>query len=302
MVHFLRVFGRSFQVEAGQLQELLREKMQGMPRKARRVVEYLLMNMREAAFRSIGDVADELGVSKAQLVRVSRMLGFDGYSQLKDALKSAVLGQVNPAAMLARVLDNRQDLPVTIHRLEHANLDDTWTQIKPDDVSLFCSKIQEAEAVYCAGWGISSLVAESLFIRLRTMGLRAVLMTRSGMTLQEQARAVKRGDLVVVCELPSFVIEVTEAVEIAKRNGAGIATITDSPAAPICRFSDLSFFVSATSPMFGSSIIGPLFLVHILTSVLAVNMGDPARMALEEQAQFLHDERIFHPVFGLKYS
>ena len=276
--------------------------MQGMPNKARRVVEYLLSNMREAAFRSIGDVADDLGVSKAQLVRVSRMLGFDGYSQLKDTLQSAMLGQVNPAAMLARILDNGQTLPITIQRLEHANIDDTWSQIQPGNVSSFCSMLQEAEAVYCVGWGISSMVAESLFMRLRTMGIRAILMTRSGMTLQEQARSIGEKDIVVVCELPSFVIEVTEAVEIAKRNGARLITITDSPAAPICRFSDLRFFVSAASPMFGSSIIGPLFLVHILTSVLAVNMGDSTKAAMEEQASFLHDERIFHPVFGLKYS
>jgi DNA-binding MurR/RpiR family transcriptional regulator len=289
-------------LETAQLQELLREKMQGMPNKARRVVEYLLKNMREAAFRSIGDVADDLGVSKAQLVRVSRMLGFEGYAQLKDALQSAMLGQVNPAAMLARVLNNGQDLPSTIHRLEHANLDDTWSQIRPEQVSSFCEMIQEADSVYCVGWGISSMVSESLFIRLRTMGIRAILMTRSGMTLQEQARSVGEKDLVVVCELPSFVIEVTEAVEIAKKQGARIATITDSPAAPICRHSDLPFFVSAASPMFGSSIIGPLFLVHILTSVLAVNMGEATRKAMDEQAEFLHDERIFHPVFGLKYS
>jgi len=289
-------------LETDQLQELLREKMQGMPNKARRVVEYLLSNMREAAFRSIGDVAEELGVSKAQLVRVSRMLGFDGYSQLKDSLQSAMLGQVNPAAMLARVLDNGQSLPTTILKPEHANLDDTWSQIQPENVSSFCTMIQEAESVYCVGWGISSVVAESLFMRLRTMGIRAILMTRSGMTLQEQARSIREKDIVVVCELPSFVIEVTEAVEIAKRNGARLITITDSPAAPICRFSDLRFFVSAASPMFGSSIIGPLFLVHILTSVLAVNMGDATKAAMEEQASFLHDERIFHPVFGLKYS
>lgn len=289
-------------METDQLQELLREKMQGMPNKARRVVEYLLSNMREAAFRSIGDVADELGVSKAQLVRVSRMLDFDGYSQLKDALKFAVLEQVNPAAMLARVLENGQNLPTTIHRLEHANLDDTWSQIQPENVSSFCSMLQEAESVYCVGWGISSMVAESLFIRLRTMGIRAILMTRSGMTLQEQARSIGEKDIVVVCELPSFVIEVTESVEISKRNGARVITITDSPAAPICRFSDLRFFASAASPMFGSSIIGPMFLVHILTSVLAVNMGEDAKTAMEEQAVFLHDERIFHPIFGLKYS
>ncbi len=122
------------------------------------------------------------------------------------------------------------------------------------------------------------------------------------MTIQEQARAISAEDVVVVCELPSFAIEVTESVAQASEQGARIVTITDSPAAPICRYADLSFFVSAASPMFGSSIIGPLFLVHVLSSVLAVNMGDRTREAMEKQAEFLHDERIFHPVFGLKYT
>ncbi len=114
-------------MEAGQLQELLREKVQGMPKKARRVVEYLLMNMREAAFRSIGDVADDLGVSKAQLVRVSRMLGFDGYSQLKDAL-SLPAGQVKPP-LCGRVLTSgRNSLN---HSQTGTRQPDETDQIKP---------------------------------------------------------------------------------------------------------------------------------------------------------------------------
>jgi len=289
-------------LDSAELQKRLQDNLEGMPNKARRVVSYLLSNMREAAFKSIGDVANELDVSKAQLVRVARMLGFEGYSELKGALQEAILEQVNPAAMLARVMNSRQDLPQTIHEMEHANLDDTWTQITPEGVSSFCSILRDARITYCLGWGISSLVAESLYMRLRVMGMPSVLLKRSSMTIQEQARAIGTEDAVVVCELPSFAIEVTESVAQASELGARIITITDSPAAPICRYADLSFFVSAASPMFGSSIIGPLFLVHVLSSVLAVNMGDRTREAMERQAEFLHDERIFHPVFGLKYT
>jgi DNA-binding MurR/RpiR family transcriptional regulator len=101
--------------------------------------------------------------------------------------------------------------------------------------------------------------------------------------------------------MPSYAIEVTEAVADAKSRGTKIVTISDSPAAPICRFSDLSFFVSAASPTFGSSIIGPVFLTHVLTSSLVVHLGDSAREALEKQAAYLHDERFYHPIFGLKY-
>ncbi|MFA0888630.1 MAG: MurR/RpiR family transcriptional regulator [Synergistales bacterium] len=289
-------------MDSNDLQKLMREKLENVPNKARRVIEYLLTNTREAAFRSIGEVADQLEVSKAQMVRVARLLGFTGYAELKDALQGAILEQVNPAAMLAKATVIQEDLPESIHRMEHANLDETWNQMKPELVSDFCRIIQEARCVYCLGWGISSLVADSCMMRLRVLGITSMLMQRSGLALLEQARAVGKKDVVIVCELPSYAVEVTETVERCAAQGATIITITDSLAAPVCRFATLSLFTSAASPTFGSSVIGPLFLIHVLTSVLAVAMGQKAKTALEEQAAFLHDSRYFHPAFGLRYS
>lgn len=289
-------------MDSNELQRLMREKLETVPNKARRVIEYLLTNTREAAFRSIGEVADQLEVSKAQMVRVARILGFTGYAELKDALQGAILEQVNPAAMLAKATVIQEDLPESIHRMEHANLDETWNQLKPDLVTRFCGLVQDAKCVYCLGWGISSLVAESCMMRLRVLGIPSMLMQRSGLALLEQARAVGETDVVIVCELPSYAVEVTETVERCAAQGATIVTITDSLAAPVCRYATLSLFASAASPTFGSSVLGPLFLIHVLTSVLAVSMGSRAKAALEEQAAFLHDSRYFHPAFGLRYS
>lgn len=288
-------------MDSAQLQAMLREKMEQMPNKARRVVEYLLSNTREAAFLSIGEVAEKLDVSKAQLVRVSRMVGFEGYADLKDALQNSVLEHVNPTALLSKIMKNRQDLPEEILRMEHANLDDTWNQLKPQNIVKFCEMVRQANMVYCMGWGISSIVAESLYTRLMEMGIRSSLMKRGSVALIEQARTVAKGDIVVVCELPSYVIEVMESIEKIAANGATVITITDSPAAPVCQLSDLSFFVSDTSPTFGSSIVGPVFLVHILTSVLCVNLGEKVRAALQDQEMGLHDERIYYPAYGLRY-
>jgi DNA-binding MurR/RpiR family transcriptional regulator len=277
------------------------EKAHTMPNKARRVAEYLLANMREASFRSIGDIADELKVSKAQLVRVAQMLGFSGYAELKNCLQKAILEQINPAALLARAVSSGDTLPDSVYRAEHANLDDTMAQLSQEDTDKFCSLVKKANNIYCIGWGISSLVIELLQMRLAVMGCKSVLVRRGCLSLWEQVRCIRHGDLVIVCELPSYAVEVTEAVEIASKNGAKIITITDSAAAPVCRTAELSFFVSASSPTFGSSIIGPLFLTHVLTSALSVALGQDAKKSFEEQAQFLHDERIFHPIFGLKY-
>lgn len=288
-------------VDSSNLQEFLVAQAHHMPNKARRVVEYLLSNMREASFRSIGDIAEELKVSKAQLVRVAQMLGFSGYSELKSCMQKTVLEQINPAALLARAVNSGSSFAESISAAEHTNLSDTMAQLTDEDSADFCNMVREARNIYCIGWGISSLVMELLQMRLTVMGVKSSLLRRGSLSLWEQARCIGRGDLVIVCELPSYTVETTEAVEIASSNGAKVVTITDSAAASVCRFSDLAFYVSANSPTFGSSIIGPIYLINILTSELSVALGEAAEKAFDKQVDFLHDERIFHPVFGLKY-
>ncbi|MDR0615387.1 MAG: MurR/RpiR family transcriptional regulator [Synergistaceae bacterium] len=288
-------------MDSADLQSMMLQKIPNMPNKAKRVTEYLLSNMREAAFKSIGEVAEELKVSKAQLVRVSRVLGFSGYSELKDCLQKVILEQINPAAMLTKAVGIKDELPQKIRQIEHVNIDDTWMQVDMSKVGEFCLTASKAVCTAFMGWGISSLVMELSYARFCVMGLPTMLIKRGSLSLVEQARTVPSNGVLMACEMPSYAIEVTEAVADAKSRGTKILTISDSPAAPICRFSDLAFFVSAASPTFGSSIIGPVFLIHMLTSALVVHLGDAAREALEKQAAYLHDERFYHPIFGLKY-
>jgi DNA-binding MurR/RpiR family transcriptional regulator len=288
-------------MEGPDLQNIMLRKLPSLPNKAKRVTSYLLSNMRQAAFKSIGDVADELQVSKAQLVRVARVLGFDGYSELKACLQKTILEQVNPAALLVKAADMKDELPGKILQVEHANVEDTWTQTDMAKVDEFCSIVENSKLNAFVGWGISAIVMELAYMRFCIMGLPSVFMKRGSLSIFEQIRGVSSDSLVMVCEMPSYAVDVTEAVAEGHARGAKIVTITDSPAAPVCRYASLSFFASAASPTFGSSIIGPVFLVHLLTSSLVVHMGESAREALEKQALYLHDERFFHPIFGLKY-
>ena len=246
-----------------ELESLLRDKIPALPKKARKVAEYLLSNMREAAFRSIGEVADELNVSKAQLVRVSRILGFKGYADLKSALQKVILEQIDPVTMLVKAKERGEGLAPSILEAEHANLDSTWRMADKEKIDAFVELVKEANNIYCMGWGISSLVAETFYMRFRVMGLPGHMIKRGSLAMMEQVRGVKQGDMVIVCELPSYVVEVTEAVTKCASQKAKIMTITDTAAAPVCSVATLQFYVSALSPTFGSSIIGPLFLAHL---------------------------------------
>ena len=94
--------------------------------------------------------------------------------------------------------------------------------------------------------------------------------------------------------------KVLENVMLIECRG-GVVTLTDSPAAPICANATLSFYVSDHSPTFGSSLLGPMFAVHVLTSILAQEMGSEGKRALEEQKEALCDGRVYYPAFGLRY-
>ena len=284
------------------LEDRIRGKMNHFPAKTRRVAEYILGNSSEVAFHSISETAATLSVSRAQLVRVARMLGFTGYADLKNTLKARLLNQVIPTTVSAAAEDD-SDLPGKLCRLEQANIEETYRNLllNRDEVKNFCSSAKKADAIYCMGWGISSMPAEWLYTRLAELGLKSVLMRRGSLSLMEQARGIGKNDMLVVCELPSYVIEVTEAVEKIASRGTCIATITDSPAAPVCEHSSLHFYVSDHSPMFGSSLIGSMFAVHVLSSLLAQEMGSAGRRALETQKESLTDERIYYPSYGLRY-
>ncbi|MDR2527784.1 MAG: MurR/RpiR family transcriptional regulator [Synergistaceae bacterium] len=281
------------------LQEFIRDRLDTFPTKARRVMEYFLTNSSEVAFHSITDVAERLSVSKAQLVRVTRMLGFKGYSDFKDFLKQSLLERLSPSS-IAESFQNK-DIPGTLCRLEHANIDETLKHLSPEFIVKFCEAAKNAATLYCMGWGISALVAEWFHTRFAELGMKAILVRRGSLSLMEQTRALDARDMLIVCELPSYVIEVTEAVERIYKKGAYVVALTDSPAAPICRCAHLPLCVGDTSPTFGSSLLGPMFAVHVLTSVLAFNLGEEGRAALAAQKEGLHDQRVYYPAYGLRY-
>lgn len=274
-----------------------------MAPKARRVVDFLLANPKEAALLTIGEVAERLGVSKAQLVRVARQLNFAGYSALKQGLQESLLEEINPVAMLNRASrESELSLVERIFRTEITNLKETCANLSPEKMADFCRLVKNSHTIHCAGWGISSITAESLYSRLRELGLKGFLMRHDCLTLIEQVRALGQNDLLIIFELPSYSLRITEMAEAARGQGVTVITVTDSLAAPVCKSANLSFFVSDASLTFGSSILSSFFLVHLLTSALSVSMGEQARIALEQQAQCLNDKREYHPVFELHYS
>ncbi|OSC51039.1 MurR/RpiR family transcriptional regulator, partial [Streptomyces sp. 4F] len=58
----------------------------------RRIAQYLIEHLTEAAFLSITDLADRAGVSQPSVTRFASAVGFSGYPALRERLQSIALG------------------------------------------------------------------------------------------------------------------------------------------------------------------------------------------------------------------
>jgi len=109
-----------------------------------------------------------------------------------------------------------------------------------EKIDAFVELVKEANNIYCMGWDFFSRCG-NFYMRFRVMGLPGHMIKRGSLAMMEQVRGVKQGDMVIVCELPSYVVEVTEAVTKCASQKAKIMTITDTAAAPVCSVETLQF-------------------------------------------------------------
>ena len=82
----------------------LEECMPGLSKSHQQIATYLLSHYDEAAFLSAADLATNLNVSEATVVRFAKASGYTGYPQLRRSLQSLYRSQVTPAARLRHKL------------------------------------------------------------------------------------------------------------------------------------------------------------------------------------------------------
>ncbi len=73
----------------------------------RRIAQYLIEHITEAAFLSITDLAERVGVSQPSVTRFAAAVGFSGYPALREKLQAIALGTLagGPAERVPSVID-----------------------------------------------------------------------------------------------------------------------------------------------------------------------------------------------------
>ncbi|SDZ15588.1 MurR/RpiR family transcriptional regulator [Tindallia californiensis] len=258
--------------------------------------KYILDNYREAAFLSAQELGDTLGFSDATVIRFSKVLGFNGYTEFKDSIRENIKRQLSPDTKLLKSMKNfkhKDDAITNICKADLKNLEEYLLNIKSERMDQAVDQIYKAETIYFLGLGTSVIVIDFLAYHMRRMGFRVNVIHHGGLMLFDHLTSISEKDLLIVATFPRYSKDSMNAVLYAKKKGATVVVITDSELSEVANKGDIVLTTKTNNTSFFNSYIVPMELCNLLLISILERNKDKIYSSLKENINSMEDFDLF---------
>jgi DNA-binding MurR/RpiR family transcriptional regulator len=262
----------------------------------RRIAQYLIEHITEAAFLSITDLAERVGVSQPSVTRFATAVGFSGYPALRERLQSIALSKLASTpeaaeeAEAARPNELQAAVDAEIDNLENLRRDFA----DPEQVIETGRALSRSAPLTILGLRISGSLAEYFAYAARRIHPDVRLVTRGGSVAYDallQSREAG-GTWVLAFTMPRHAHETLTAMRVARRAGLRVALVTDLGLGPLADEADVVFATGTGSRLVFDSYAAPVVLSAALLQ--AMTDADPERtQARLEDYEQVADEHAF---------
>ncbi|MEU0033557.1 MULTISPECIES: MurR/RpiR family transcriptional regulator [unclassified Streptomyces] len=260
----------------------------------RRIAQYLIEHITEAAFLSITDLAERVGVSQPSVTRFAAAVGFSGYPALREKLQAialSTLGSTPGAPAEDRGNELQAAVDVEIDNLENLRRDFA----DPDQVIELGRALSQSTPLTVLGLRISVSLAEYFAYAARRIHPDVRVVTRGGSVAYDallQSREAG-GTWLLAFGMPRHAQETLTAVRVARSAGLKVALITDLALGPLADEADITFTVGTGSRLVFDSYAAPVVMSAALLQ--AMTDADPERTQarLEEYEQIAEQHQFF---------
>lgn len=253
--------------------------------------KYLLDNPHEVPLRSMRKIATDAHVQPITLIRLARLLGFDGWQNLREFFVGGLHEHGQQYATRARKLVNEPDsgrLFAAMLDAQQENLMALSVQ-EAESLGKAAACINAAPTVRAAGFRSSHPIAFAFYYLYRLFRPSVHLLQGASGTLELELRALEPGDAVLMVSFEPYSREIIRVAETARSVGCKLIALTDSSVSPIALKSDYTLLFATGSPSFFPSTTSALALVEILIAQLLAEKGEDAIKAITRTEGQLHE-------------
>lgn len=284
----------------------IRAHLGGLTPRQRAVGEFIIKNPESPAFLSIVELAAKAGVSQATVVRFSNALGYDGYSQLSSEIRQAIqldYGSVDRFTLGSKIKneqsrDRKTSFFNRVLESEIENLIALTRNLRSSDFYACVERAVAAEQIIIMGDFASLSLAVHMHQMLVKIRPRVELISSRNISSSAVLYNISSGSLVFVISFPRYPKNILELAAMAKKRGAYIVVITNSPVAPSVAVADQTFFVNVDVPSFVDGYSAPIAFINALVTEIGMRDPDSARKALDFYDRFVSEQGIFYNKHG----
>jgi DNA-binding MurR/RpiR family transcriptional regulator len=244
----------------------------------KRIAEVIVEDPEFVAFATVDKLANRLGVSPSTIVRFAYRMGLDGYPELQQRVRDLVRGQLHRSSgagdarsATAHLGDDGPLVASLAHDID--NLHRTVSRLSVQDLKKAVHLLVSARSIYVAGgFASESLVQYTVLTLGRTRG-RTIALTGDSQTAV-RLLDLSAEDAVLAFSFPPYASRTLQVVDAARRQGASVVAITDTPLAPIAQSSDVTLTTYVSGIGLQNSLIAPMAVANSLLNAIVVGTPD----------------------------
>lgn len=259
-------------------QELLeRLNLSGKPlsKGQRRIAEYIADHYEKAVSMTAVTLGRQCGVSESTVVRFASAMGYEGYPELQDKLKSLVRQRLTSEQRFALISDAQQgDVPLNVLKNDMRNIRKTVDELSMEDFGRAVERMLAARRLYVMGLRSSAPLAQFMYHYLHQIFDEVILVQNTTGDVFEEIARIGAGDVLVGISYPRYSSRTLECMRFAQANGAQVVGMTDGDMSPLKAASDVCLCASTDMTGFADSLAAPLSLINALIVSLGLRRRD----------------------------
>jgi DNA-binding MurR/RpiR family transcriptional regulator len=271
----------------------LREKMGNLTATQRKIARFILDYPSEAAFLTATQLGDRLGVSQSTVVRFAAQLGFEGYPQMRAALKDVIMEKLTTKDRLKAYGEEEPEGNICLHAL-HDDLEALTKTIEGFDavsVEKASRAIVGADHVFIVGHLSSRSLAYFLWYYLVWFFPNTHLVDKT--LANELFVNATEKSLAIGISFPRYTRWTVETLEFAKKTGMHTAAICSGYDSPLADVSDVVISVPWKPLSFIDSFTAPMSVINCLLLNTAMIMGPSVQEKLAKLERMWKENQVY---------
>ncbi len=265
----------------------------------KKLAEYILANPQKISKCNAEVLATLSETSGATIIRFSKKLGYNGFSDFKISLAEDLAKQVSDEEIIYEAITKGDSIKSIIHKTGLGNIQaiqDTISILNEDSINEAVEVLSRANRIVIFAVGASGLVAQDLQHKLRRINKDVIhhIDIHSQLSL---AVHLSKGDVALGISHSGRTLEVFKSLEKANQNGATTISITHFGTNPISSIADISVYTAGEEKNLRVGAIVSRIAQLTVVDILFIGV---ASKNLNEVTQYIKDTRKMVEDFRIK--